>query len=218
MAIVITGDIIGSSKLVESARQQTLNELIRGIFGTLKQLWPGAEDLRTEAVQGDAFQVFVRHDADGLRAAFVIKSFCLAQPKLSASYRIDCRLSIGLGATTLLHPDTLAASGGEAFEYSGRGLKSIVPEGPQIIFKAPGDGFTEAIMMGLALADALIRHWTAAQSQAVLLRLIYTQKNDEWLGSQIGISRSAYWQRMRQINWPSFEALLLYYSSNATLQ
>lgn len=213
MPVVITGDIIGSSKLAQAERQSILNQLLKELFGALRVVWRRKEQLRAEIIQGDAFQVYLGEDAEGLRAALLTKCFFLAQKKVNASYRFDCRLSIGTGRISLLHPDSLAKSGGPAFDYSGRGLKDIVRTGPQLVFKAPTTGLTQAVSVALALTDELMSRWTPLQSQAVLLALTYPGQTNEWLAGRVGISRSAYSQRLRQAGWSAVQALLDYYTA-----
>jgi hypothetical protein len=121
-------------------------------------------------------------------------------------------LSIGLGKVSLLHADSLAKSGGPVFDYSGRGLKDISRSGSQLIFKASTTTLTRAINMGLALTDELLSRCTPAQSHAILLKLTYPQQNQEWLAGRVGISRSAYSQRLKQAGWAAVETLLEYYN------
>lgn len=173
--------------------------------------WKRTAALRTEPLQGDAFQIYLTDAQDGLRAALLARCYYRAQEQPTAKYQLDCRLSIGAGSVTLLHPTSLAKSGGTAFEYSGRGLKAITRHGPQLLFasRAPSQARTLNVM--LSLADELIQNWTTAQSQAVLQRLIYLDKNQEWLAGWLSIGRSAYNQRLRKAGWPALEELLSYY-------
>ena len=217
MSVVITGDIIGSSKLALAGRQQVLNELFDKLFLALRSVWRDRRHLRTEAIQGDSFQVYLLDDKEALRAAFLIKCFCLAQDKMEGTYRLDCRLSIAVGDVTLLHPESLAKSGGLVFDYSGRGLKEVSRTGPQLVFEATEVAWARAVSMGLALAEALIRHNTPAQSQAVFLKLAHPAQAQDWLAEQAGIGRSAYSQRLKQANWTALESLLDYYVQTVKL-
>ena len=212
MPVIITGDIISSSKLVLTKRQQLLNQLFKEMFTTLRAVWRRKELLRAETVQGDAFQVYLLDNSDAVRAALLIKCFCLAQSKIGDYYRFDCRLSIGLGKVTLLHSESLAKSGGIAFDYSGRGLKEISRTGSQLVLKARDVNWVSAVNMGLALADELLSHCTPAQSQAVLLKLSYPTQTQDWLAGRVPIGRSAYSQRLKQAGWSALETLLAYYS------
>ncbi|WP_375416443.1 hypothetical protein [uncultured Hymenobacter sp.] len=212
MPVIITGDIISSSKLALPKRQQQLNELLRGLFTDLRGIWRRKELLRAETIQGDSFQIYLLDDKEAIRAALLIKCFCLSQSKVGSTYRFNCRLSIAIGAVTLLHPSSLAKSGGLAFDYSGRGLKAISRTGSQLVFESIEIAWTQAINMGLALADELLSRCTPAQNQAVLLKLFYPQQTQEWLAGQIGIGRSAYSQRLKQTGWTALEMLLTYYT------
>ncbi len=209
MPAVLTGDIISSSKLPAAQRQQQLNLVLQGLFSTLRSVWRRKEQLRAESVQGDAFQVYLLEQQEALRVGLLIKCFCLAQHKVS-DYRFDCRLSIGIGSVRLLHPQTLAQSGGTAFDYSGRGLKAISRTGSQMCFYAQKAVWNQPMNMGLALADELMSHWTPAQSQAVLLKLQYPTQTQDWLAGRVGIGRSAYSQRLNQAGWSAIEKMLEY--------
>ena len=211
MPVVITGDIISSSKLAPAKRQALLNQLFKEMFAALRAVWRRKELLRAETVQGDAFQVYLPEDSEAMRAALLIKCFCLAQRKVDDNYRFDCRLSIGVGGITLLHRDSLAKSGGTAFDCSGRGLKEISHTGSQLVFKSDKAQWVRAINMGLALADERLSHCTPAQSQAMLLKLSYPTQTQDWLAARVPIGRSAYSQRLKQAGWPALEILLNYY-------
>ena len=218
MPVVITGDIISSSKLPLIHRQQRINDLFKGLFSTLRGVWGQSQQLRFEAIQGDAFQVYLPDDKDALRAALLLKCYCLAQDKIDEMYRFDCRLSIAVGPVSLLHPVLLAKSGGLVFDSSGRGLKGISPTSSQLVFASTEATWTLAINMGLALADEIIGRYTPAQSQAVLLKIMYPQQLQEWLANQLSISRSAYSQRLKQAGWIALETLLSFYAATTPLQ
>ena len=188
-----------------------LNELLANLFLALRKVWRHRTQLRTETIQGDAFQVYLPDNKEALRAALLIKCFCLAQDKVEGNYRFDCRLSIAVADITLLHPESLAKSGGLVFDYSGRGLKEISRIGPQLVFESKDAAWTRAINMGLALAEALLRHNTPAQSQAAFLKLSHPAQTQDWLAEQAGIGRSAYSQRLKQADWAALGSLLDYY-------
>lgn len=217
MSVVITGDIISSSKLALARRQQLLNELFDKLFLALRSVWRDRSHLRTETIQGDSFQVYLLDNKEALRAAFLIKCFCLAQDKMEGNYRLDCRLSIAIGDVTLLHSESLAKSGGLVFDYSGRGLKEISRTGPQLVFESTEVAWTQTINMGLTLAGALVRHNTSAQSQATFLKLAHPEQTQDWLAEQAGIGRSAYSQRLKQANWTAINSLLDYYAKTVRL-
>ena len=212
MAAVITGDIIESSRLALAERQQQLNDLLELLFIALRELWPSEQQLRAESIQGDAFQIYLADENEALRAAILIKCFCLSQSKIGGMYRFDCRLSIGIGAVALLHPHSLAKSGGTVFDYSGRGLKEISYSGSQLVFKADSTAWSQAINMGLALADELLSRYTPAQSQAVFLKVAHPQYIQETLAELISIGRSAYSQRLKQAGWHAIATLFDYYA------
>ena len=212
MSVVITGDIISSSKLVLEERQKYLNQSLKQLFTALRSVWRRKEQMRAEVIQGDSFQVYLSNNQDAIRAALLIKCFCLSQNKVGESYRLDCRLSIGLGKVTLLHPDSLAKSGGVVFDYSGRGLKEISRTSSQLVFNARDASWAQAVNMGLALTDELLRRCTPAQNQAALLKLTHPQQTQDWLAGRVGISRSAYSQRLKQTGWSALELLLAYYT------
>lgn len=217
MPTVITGDIISSSKLPAGQRQQLLNSLSKKLFAALRLAWRRKEAMRVESIQGDAFQIYLADGRDGLRAALLVKSFCRAQEKViisgSSDYRFDCRLSIGTGSVRLLHPTTLAQSGGPAFEFSGRGLSAMPKAGPQLVFRASAASLNEVIMVALTLTAELSKHWTVAQSEAVQLKLTYPEQTQDWLAGRLAIGRSAYTQRLNQAGWPGLQQFLALFNS-----
>lgn len=218
MAAVITGDIIGSSKLALEGRQQRINQLLQALFAALAETWGQKTNIRTEVVQGDAFQVYLADDREAIRATLFIKCFCLSQDKVGSNYRFDCRLSTATGSVSYLHPEALAKSGGLAFDYSGRGLKDISRTNPQLVFASSASPWASAMSMGLAFADELLSHGTPAQNRAVLLKLSFLYQTQDWLATQLGIGRSAYSQRLKQAGWPALEGLLNYYDETLKAQ
>ena len=212
MAVVITGDIIGSSRLALEQRQQTLNQLIEKLFAALRNTLPQEPSLETEIIQGDSFQLYLSTNEEAVRAALLIRCFFLSQSKVSDTYRINCRLSIAVGNASFLYPNSLAKSGGPVFDYSGRGLKRISRTGSQLVFESSQLTWTKAISMGLALVDEITTRCTPLQSQALFLKLASPDRNQEWLAERAGIGRSAYSQRLKQAGWAALEIFLDYYT------
>jgi len=211
MAVVITGDLIESSKLAIDQRQQRINLLFEQLVTCLRQRWKNDSQLRGEIVQGDAFQIYTANDKDALRLAFIIRCFYRSQNAKQAKYRYDCRLSVAIGEIQSLDNSALAKSGGFVFELSGRAIKHISKTGPQIVFKSGQSAQEAAINMGLSLAELSIKGWRASQSKAILMKLVHSDTNQEWMAEHLGVSASAFSQRLNQAGWKAIETFLTYY-------
>lgn len=215
MPVILTGDIVNSSRFPASIRQERLNVLLDSLFNVLKLRWP--QQVRAEMVQGDAFQIFLAEQAEGLHLLLAVKSFFLSQDQ-EHEHRLDCRLSLGLGEVDFLHTTSLAKSGGEAFEYSGRGLKSLPADGSRMTFQSSDAEFSQTLIVMLALTEEITKRWTVAQSEAIVLRLLNPADTQEQLAQVLGISRPAFSQRLGQTGWPALEKLLGHYSAMVKLR
>lgn len=116
---VITGDIIGSTKIDPTSRSIIIRDWLQ------QALWK----YHFELSRGDTFQLEVPL-ADALRISIDIRVVLKSQ-LASKHYRPDACISIGLGSISF-RDSTIATSTGTAFEFSGRGLEKLKGQFSQI--------------------------------------------------------------------------------------
>ena len=163
---VLTGDIIGSSRLsaerLSRARAVVL-EGARQFHSRSRRSVVG----KPEFFRGDAWQLLLKEPRRALRAALYIRAL------LSSETGVGTRISIGVGNVDVIDRSRISLSTGEAFTLSGHALDQMtgyfdlsgaLPEraGPLV-------GWFPAI---LHLSSGLVRHWTRRQAEIVSLALL----------------------------------------------
>lgn len=163
---VLTGDIIGSSRLGTSGLSDALTRL-RGLAGEFEQVHPSSILGQPDVFRGDSWQLCLERPSLVLTAAVFIRA------GLKAS-GYDTRIGIGWGPVDHLNEDRISESGGPAFVLSGLALDRMGKD--RVIALFPSDegahsgisSSASAILdASLALLDALINGWTQRESVAV---------------------------------------------------
>jgi hypothetical protein len=176
---VLTGDIVGSTKLsvermgrtrsvLEAGAREFRPRQARAVCGT------------PEFFRGDSWQLLVKEPRWALRVALTIRS------QLIAELDVATRVSIGLGTATAIDTRRVSLSTGEAFTLSGRALDVItgyfdltgaVPEraGP----------LARWLPAMLHVCSGLVRPWTRRQAEIVSLALLPDNPTHEWIASSL---------------------------------
>lgn len=157
--VVLTGDIVGSSRLAPTELDSAFRALELAAFDITRD-W-GHGHARFTRFRGDGWQSSGIAPNFSLRAALILRA---RLRRLGRSF--DTRISIGIGQGQLA-PDALDlnAASGPAFELSGRGLDKMA-HAPRfaIAWQTPPDAavFIQSIF---ALCDEISRHWTPRQAE-----------------------------------------------------
>jgi hypothetical protein len=107
-AIVISGDVVGSSLLKPVARRK-LQHLLDIFFHESAQEWP---DLQVQQYRGDSIQaILTTHRTAALRMALLLHSYLI-------QYAFKIRLAIGVGEISFKSKQVIT-SDGSAFQASG---------------------------------------------------------------------------------------------------
>lgn len=159
---VLTGDIVKSSALSDSALEAVMGALsdVAGRIGA----WPGEHDVRHERFRGDGWQTLIARPGHALRACLFARAAVRAACDLG-----ETRISVGIGPAELA--SSLAGSSGAAFELSGRGLEALGVHELWRIEAASVSARQLALTRAvLAVCDEHSRHWTARQAD-IFMRL-----------------------------------------------
>lgn len=182
--VVLTGDLVSSSKLSPEA----VAEAIRALEGAAREAATrGTGPARFTRFRGDGWQCL------GPSPKFALRTALLLRARLSALGRAyDTRISVGIGAGALDRSDALDGAAGPALEISGRGLDRL-PHGQRFAIAwespPPGAGLIRAIF---ALADEISRNWTPAQARVFAAALGPLQRpNQEALARDLDIAQQA---------------------------
>lgn len=203
---VLTGDVVGSTRLGAAPRRQllrALREAARALEGHFAgQLLPPVALFR-----GDSWQAVLTDAPRGLRAALFFRAWLRARMKTRA---VDTRVAVGLGTVDLLPEEAPTTGDGQAFRRSGlaldrmpRGRRLRVEGYPPAALPAPA---VDAIVH---LIDALARDWTDRQAHAVGGALLgMTQERIAAAWFRKGISQQAVAQHLDRAGWNAIEAAL----------
>ena len=199
---VVTGDIIGSSRMASPDRKRLLG-VMQGASSALRSFLRDAVPLEVDIFRGDSWQLLVARPEKALNAALYFRAFLMAK---MAPKRVDTRLAIGVGSVDFVPGDRVSKGDGEAFRLSGRALETL--KGYYRMTFAFPEGTDEQVSLAVktvvCLMDALVMKWTPKQAQAVLAAL--EGKNQEEIGRgwpDGPISQQAVAQHLTKAGWHS---------------
>ncbi len=209
---VLTGDIIGSSKLRASERKVLL-EAVNTFFDMYKMKSRNNLNLKIgfELYRGDSFQCLLDQPKQSLRVALLIRTYL--QSKIVIGKKVipsDARIAIGIGTANNM-ASTLAESEGEAFRFSGRLLDVLKKEPNQLAIKTRKPTLDKAMTIDLILLEGIISKWTVAQSEVVYYKL--QQYTEVVIAEILSIKQPAVNQRAKTASWIAIERFLDYFEA-----
>lgn len=184
---VITGDIVGSTKLSVESRDFSLSS----IESTFKYVQSTHRDINADHViyRGDSFQAVISNPSIALEVSVMIRSTLRA-----FNNQLDARVAVGIGTIDYRHGKTISEWDGEAFRRSGPVLDEMKGD-RRLQITTPWKDVDAELRIELALLDLIIRKWSRPQSEAIRLQLQgHTQ---ERMANELGISQPAIQQRLR---------------------
>ncbi len=182
-AVVLTGDLVASSKLTPQELSQAM-AVLEAASREMMRGWGGAASHFT-AFRGDGWQCLGPEPRFALRAALVLRA------SLSALGRqFDTRISVGLGAGSWSEDGGLDLASGPAFELSGRRLDAMEHARRfSVAWETPPAG---APLIGaiFALCDEISRNWTPGQARVFARLLIERPRpNQEAIARALDITQ-----------------------------
>ena len=202
---IITGDIVGSTRLSKDRREQLPQQLTRS-GSALRRAYKKVVPVGVEVHRGDSWQLLVTDPVQSLRVALYYRAHLLSSME---SYKLDTRMAIGVGPIDFIPGERISEGDGEAFRLSGRGLDAFgCGGGLSVAFseKVEDDGTSGLIML---LLNQLISRWSEKQSLAV------TGALRGWSQEKVArtcwvdpITQQAVAQHLDRASWPSIEATL----------
>lgn len=194
---VLTGDLIGSSRALPAAIDQTFLVLAEAA-GRLSD-WHGAAT-RLTRFRGDGWHCVLARPDLALRSCLYLMAALRA-----AEAPLETRLALGFGAMTRAGSATLADADGPAFHRSGRALDAM-PRGRR--FTTADDGTPPALAAVVPLADWMTRRWTVAQAEAVRAMLTPPSPTQRELADSLGLTQQSVSERLDAAGfWAFSEAL-----------
>ncbi len=198
--VVVTGDIIGSTRLSGKARRRLLQVMKAG-SKDVRIAFGRSVPFEVDVFRGDSWQLLITQPRDCLDVALYYR--CLIRAGMGP-LRVDTRLSIAIGDVDLMPGDRVSQGDGEAYRLSGRGLEGL--KGHQrMIFSFPSrleDEGLRAIRALVLLIDALFVRWTPKQAEAVKWVLKGVRQEEIAANWPTGpISQQAVAQHLTKAGW-----------------
>lgn len=202
---VLTGDVVGSSRLDETARRE-LPVALKKASQAARSLYGKAIPLDADVFRGDSWQLVVTDAKLGLRAAVFFRSHLHGY---SPDVGLDTRIAIGVGKINFVPKGQVSQGDGPAFRESGKVLESM-PKSRRLALSVAEIETPGGIAPVMGLMDTVIERWTEKQSLAVvgmLQGLQQSQIAELWTPP---VKQPVIARHLRQAGWEAVEAGLAY--------
>jgi len=187
--IVFIADVVDSSQLVVTERQDLQNDLIR-LISELNERFQ--QRLRTKLfiTGGDAIQAVVKDPV-------VIPD--MAWDLWSALHRVDLQISVGFGRIFTEFNDDPRLMDGPAFHNAAK----FAPRGAGLSFRGFGES-QDAILNGLgAFLHTLFKKFTPRQREALVL--LHDGGSQTAIADRLGVSKQAVSRYIKTSGWHAFK-------------
>ncbi|WP_205513433.1 hypothetical protein [Longitalea arenae] len=200
VAVVISGDIVGSSLLKPAARKK-LQQLFDNFLSNAVVQWP---DMQAQQYRGDSLQAILTYNRlAALRIVLMFQSYLMKQ-----NYKI--RMAIGVG-TINFKSGQVITSDGPAFQASGPYLDALTRTGELISIAGHDEEFTSEWQVHSASLNYIIGHWSPQQAEAIYLQLQdHTQAT---MARILNIKQPSVHQRLQGAGWPVVNKILTRFES-----
>ena len=213
---VLTGDVVGSRRLIAGDRQHLLTALTQA-GQALQNAFPQAIPFTPEIFRGDSWQFVSTDPAGSLRHGLYFRARVKAGMRSS---RVDTRFSLAIGAIDFLPPEGPAAGAGQAFNLSGQGLDEM-DRHFHLSLRFPSE-FDAAVSTALQavgrLIDRLAQDWTDRQALAISGALLdLTQERISQTSFEGQITQQAVAQHLASAGWQDVHSGLEAFESAVSL-
>lgn len=195
MEAVITGDIIGSTKIFPENWLPRLKAAL-GEWGKEPADW--------ELYRGDSFQLRVSNPLQAIEAAVNIKA------AIKTVSGLDFRLGIGLGEIAY-NAKKITESNGTAFINSGEVFEQLSKINQEIGIKSPWQQFDQEMNLMLKLALIPMNQWTVSAAVAVWEVLRNPRLTQKELGAKLGITQHAVSARLSRAHMEVIQEWMAYF-------
>lgn len=190
---IITGDIVGSTKLNKEDRDH-LNEVLKKTIDEISSMEGEDRALEFEMFRGDSFQIKVTNAKESLRVALLIRlglisardDFQAATSRKSSTW--DARLSIGIGTIDYVKK-TINISDGEAFRYSGKAFDSLNRTN-RLIIRTSNEKINEEFEIECFMSDVIIRRFSDKQAK-ITYRYLLEEGTQKSIAQKMGVTPQA---------------------------
>ncbi len=194
-AVVITGDIVGSSKL-NVIKRKKLQARVTEFANTITALFP---DFKMEQFRGDSLQcMLTKNKVAGLRIAVSLYCFLAAD-------EFKIRQSVGMGDVSFTGTNIIT-SDGTAFKLSGENIDELKKRGELISIAFADNDLNEEWKVHSASLNFLLERLSSAQAEALYLQL--KNSKQEEIAKALNISQPSVHQRLQAAGWSVISRIL----------
>jgi hypothetical protein len=173
MVAILTGDIVGSSKMDPEQLDILLNKLRQFLDVQKNTKYP---DMEFEFFRGDSVQIKLYEPEYALTLAAYIRAYVISMTPSQNSRLYDIRISVGIGDVNTAS-DKLTTSTGQAFVFSGHALDRMKNK-ERFVFKSSYDELDRDMTIVTDMLTVIINHWTLNRTKIVLEMLLGTSRED----------------------------------------
>lgn len=195
MEVVITGDIIGSTKISPENWLPTLKAAL-GDWGKEPADW--------ELYRGDSFQLRLSNPMQAMEAAVYLKA------AIKTVSGLDVRLGIGLGEIAYTSKK-ITESNGTAFIHSGEVFEQLSKMNQEMAIKSPWHQLDRETNLTLKLALIPMNQWTVSAAIAVCEVLKNPALTQKELGAKLGITQHAVSARLSRAHLEAIHEWTAYF-------
>jgi hypothetical protein len=185
---VLSGDLVGSSKLGTEERKEILS-VLKDSFKLIKSIYPEAITFAFDVYRGDSFQGVLSEPSVSLSSAIIIRAYL----RYKISQKADARIAVGIGGIDYL-PKHITEGYGEAFVVSGQLLDKMKKSRYNLQIETPSEEINKELKVEFILLDFLISKWSAEQAEAIIKHL--RGLTQEEIAKDLGISQPAVHKRL----------------------
>lgn len=207
---VLTGDVVGSSKLTASERR-TLQEVMTSASERVLSTFADGVPYPPARFRGDGWQFAIIEPHRSLRIGLFFRGLILAGMQ---TRRVDTRVAIGVGGVDFMPSATISSGDGEAYRLSGEALETLPRSSRMALLvseRCPSP-LTEALDVIVKLVDLQARGWTGQQARAIVGALLdRTQESIARHEFEKRISQQAIAQHLDRAGWGMIEQAVRFY-------
>jgi hypothetical protein len=200
---VITGDIIGFTKLAPQKRKALITDTEK-----LLKTWI-EKTADAEVFRGDSYQVIFNDVRYAIDRSIQLICWFKKYTEEADQTQIDTRISIGAGSISYKGKNVLN-SDGEAFHLSGRRFDKM--EQGEYLAISTGSAETDATLeIILNFMNAYIGDWTKGQAEVIFL--ILEGKTQQEISETLSLSQPSVNSRLKLAGWKEFEPAIRHVAS-----
>ncbi len=158
---ILTGDIVGSSKLKPAQRKKLLG-ILKSTSKEIRKLYKNIVPFDVDIFRGDSWQLLVTEPKLALRIALLFRASIKSKMGIR---EFDSKIFIGVGKIDSFPGQRVSLGNGEAFVLSGRGLENLKKYKMGIDY--PSFEKNDYLRLIVQLVDVLASDWTVKQSASV---------------------------------------------------